>query len=107
METNVKTTKQVEAGAKKEFSIRKLLNVIGIFIFGGLALTNLTNPLSSAKYTTEFLMFISGTAIFYYILVNMYFIGGVWKKVFYSILILLGGFSLVMAFYLTGNTLSH
>jgi hypothetical protein len=54
LETNIQTSQNVEVEMKKEMSMKKLLNIIGIFIFGGLALTNLTNPLPSCDYTKEF-----------------------------------------------------
>ncbi|TYR80914.1 YfhO family protein [Priestia megaterium] len=92
---------------KKEVSLKKLLNIIGIFIFCGLALTNVTNPLPSNELTKEFLLFIGGCAIIYYILVSIYFIGELWRKVFYSSLILLSCFSLFMVFYLATNSIPH
>lgn len=107
METNIQTSHNVEIVTNKEVSLRKLLNIIGIFIFGGLALTNVTNPLPSNELTKEFLLFIVGSAIIYYFLVSIYFIGGFWRKVFYAILILLSGCSLFMVFYLVTNSIPH
>ncbi|WP_324829297.1 hypothetical protein [Qipengyuania zhejiangensis] len=92
---------------KKEVSMRKLFNIIGIFIFGGLALTNVINPLPSSEQAKEFLIFITGSAIVYYILVSIYFFGGLWRKVFYASLILLSGVSLFMIFYLASNPIPH
>ncbi|ECL9256516.1 hypothetical protein FT376_09145 [Campylobacter jejuni] len=91
---------------KKEVSLRRLLNVIGIFIFGGLALSIVTNPIPSDDIK-EFLLFIFGSAIIYYFLVNIYFIGHIGRKIFFTTLILLGCFSLYMIFYLSTNSIQH
>ncbi|MGY6209504.1 hypothetical protein ACXEO8_05975 [Cytobacillus firmus] len=107
MEPNVQMSQSVEIVTKKEVSKRKLLNIIGIFIFGGLALTNVTNPLPSSDYTKEFLLFIGGSAIIYYFLVNIYFIGQIGRNIVYTTLILLGCFSIFMAFYIATNSIPH
>ncbi|MBM7583958.1 hypothetical protein JOC86_000495 [Bacillus pakistanensis] len=107
MEPNVQTSQNVEFVTKKEVSMRKLLNIIGIFIFGGLAITNVTNPLLSSELTREFLLFIGGTAIIYYFLVNIYFIGQIGRKIVLIILSLLVCFSIFMAFYLATNSIPH
>ncbi|MGS2778252.1 hypothetical protein ACVBAX_12840 [Robertmurraya sp. GLU-23] len=69
-----------EITTENEVSMRKLLNVIGIFIFGGLVLTNFTTPLPSYESTKEYLVFIAGITFIYYLLVNIYFKGGLGKK---------------------------
>ncbi|MCA1030922.1 hypothetical protein LCL95_07815 [Bacillus timonensis] len=107
METNVQTSQNIEIATKKEVSMRKLLNIIGIFIFCGLALTNVTNPLPSSDYTKEFLLFIIGSAIIYYFLVNIYFKGQVGRKIVFTILILIACFSIFMVFYLGDNSVPH
>jgi hypothetical protein len=107
LETNVQTSQNVEIVTKKEVSMRKLLNIIGIFIFCGLTLTNVTNLLPSSEYTKEFLLFIGGSAIIYYFLVNIYFIGQIGRKIVLTTLILLGCFSIYMALYLSTNSIPH
>ena len=107
METNVQTSQNVEIATSKEVSMRQLLNIIGIFIFSGLALTNVTSPLPSSDYTKEFLLFIGGSAIIYYFLVNTYFFGQIGRKIVFTILILLGSFSVFMAFYHATNSVAH
>ncbi|MGD6969004.1 hypothetical protein ACQCVP_21525 [Rossellomorea vietnamensis] len=107
METNVQTSQNVRVVTKQEVSMRKLLNIIGIFIFVGLALTNLTNPLPSFDYTIEFLRFIVGISTTYYILVNAFFIGEIGRRVVLTILFVLGSFSIFMAVYLATNPASH
>ncbi|WP_243291295.1 hypothetical protein [Bacillus sp. FJAT-47783] len=122
METNLQTSQHVEIVTNKEVSLRKVLNVIGIFIFVGLALTTVTIPISLNEkmewyinedkkmgFTElkEFFLFISGSAFIYYFLVNIYFIGRSWRKVVFIILILLTGFSLFMVFYLLNHSTPH
>jgi len=92
---------------KQEVGVRKLLNIIGVFIFGGLALTNVSNPLPSSDYTRQFMLFIVGSTMIYYFLVNIYFIGKVGKKIVFTILILLGSVSMIIAFYLSTNSCTH
>jgi hypothetical protein len=104
--TKIQTSQNVEIVTKEEKSLRKVLNVIGIFIFGGLAFTNVTNPIPSNQIK-DFLLFISGSALIYYFLVNIYFLGRPWRKVFYASLIVLLGFSLFMVFYLTAHSMPH
>ncbi|WP_232311277.1 hypothetical protein [Robertmurraya korlensis] len=107
METNVQTSQNAVIVANKESSMRRLLNIIGIFIFGGLALTNVTSPLPSSNYTKEFMLFIVGSAITYYLMVNIYFIGQLGRKLVFTMLILLGCFSMFMIFYLSTNPITH
>jgi len=92
---------------QKEVSLKKLLYGFGLFIFGGMVLTNMTNPLPSMDKTMEFLLFIFGSFLIYYFLVHVYFRGGLWRKIFYLILILLWGISICMAIYLAGNLTAH
>lgn len=105
METKMQTSQNVEIERTPEADFKKVLNIIGVFIFAGLALTSVTNPMP-AKYLKEYLMFIGGSAIIYYFLLNIYFIGETWRKVFYASLIVLGIGSLSMAIYLFSHS-SH
>ncbi len=99
METRMHTSHNVEIERSPEANFKKILNIIGAFIFAGLALTSVTNDMP-AKYLKEYLLFIGGSALMYYFLLNIYFIGGTWRKVFYGSLMLLGIGSLSMAVYL-------
>jgi len=107
LKTNVKTSQNVEIVTIKEVSMRKLLNIIGMFIFCGLALSIITTPISSSEDTKEFLLFIVGSAIIYYFLVNIYFIGQLGRRIVFTILILLCCFSIFMAWYLATNSTPH
>lgn len=99
MKTEMQTSQKVEIERNPESDLKKGLNIVGIFIFAGLALTTVTNPMP-AKYLKEYLLFIGGSAIIYYFFLNIYFIGGIWRKVFYAILAVLGIVSMSMAIYL-------
>lgn len=92
---------------KREVSLKNLLYGIGLFIFGGMALTNVTTPLSSKEETKEFLLFIFGSSLIYYFLVSIFYISGLWRKVFYAILILLFLVSIFMFFYLISHSIPH
>ncbi|MEH6989706.1 hypothetical protein [Cytobacillus firmus] len=92
---------------EKQGILKKILYGIGLLIFGGMALTNLTTPLPSKEETKEFLLFIFGCALIYYFLVSVYFLGGLWRKVFYASLILLCGLSVFMAIYLAMHSMPH
>lgn len=106
MEINKQASHNTELVTEKEMSMRKLLNVLGLLIFGGLALSILTTPPPS-HYINEFLLFIFGSAITYYFLANLYFIEGMWRKVFFKSLILLCGVSIFMIFYLVVHPIAH
>lgn len=105
MGTKMQTSKKVEIERNPEAEFKKILNIIGVFIFAGLALTSVTNPMP-AKYLKEYLMFIGGSGLVYYFLLNIYFIGEAWRKVFYGSLAVLGIGSLSTAIYLFINS-SH
>ncbi|SEN97462.1 hypothetical protein SAMN05192533_13410 [Mesobacillus persicus] len=106
MEPNTQMSHKTELTTKKEGSLRNLFYGIGLFIFAGLALTLVTNPIASYK-AKEFLLFIVGSAVLYFLLVSVYFIGGLWRKVFYISCLLLFGFSLFMIFYLATHGTAH
>ncbi|MGZ9870008.1 hypothetical protein ACU3L3_16500 [Priestia endophytica] len=107
METKLQTNQNVEIKSKKEASLRKLLNMIGLLIFGGLALTIITNPPHSTNEIKEFLLFIAGSAFVYYALVNLYFIGQSWRKVVYASLLIIGSVSIFIIFYLSTSSIPH
>jgi hypothetical protein len=102
----MQTSKKVEFLAEKEVSLRKVLNAIGVFIFGALALTIVTNPIVVDEIK-NFILFIFSSAIIYFFLVNIYFLGGLWRYVFYASLIFISDFSLFMVFYLSTNSMPH
>jgi hypothetical protein len=106
LKNEIQTSETLELKTQKEVSMKTLLNVVGIFIFSGLALTFFTKSYSSNEIK-EFLLFIFGSAFIYYFLVNIYFLGAVGRKIFFVILILLSCFSIYMIFYLATNSTLH
>ncbi|MCM3584737.1 hypothetical protein M3182_03125 [Mesobacillus maritimus] len=107
MQTKVQTSQNMEIKTTIEPNTRKFFNLIGLFIFAGWALTSVTAPLPSSTYTKDFLLFVGVSAAIYFFLVNIYFIGGLARKVFYASLILLSILSLSTAVYLATNSVPH
>ena len=105
METKMQTSQKVEIERNPESDLKKVLNIIGLFIFGGMALTSITNAMP-ADYLKEYLVFIAASALIYYFLVSIYFLGQSWRKVFYAVIIMLGVGSLSMVFFLVSHS-SH
>lgn len=60
-----------------------------------------------AEKIKEFLLLIIFSSLLYFFLVNIYHKEGLWKKVYYSSLILLGSFSLFMAIFLATNSIPY
>lgn len=82
----------------KTISSRTLINIIGIFIFIGLALSPITQSYSSnqslgtfmnTKKTKEFYIFLTVISILFFTLANIYFIGKIGKIIFYTALSLM------------------
>ncbi|CAG9620389.1 hypothetical protein [Sutcliffiella rhizosphaerae] len=80
--------------------MRRILNIFGILIFGGLAISYVIPLPISSKYTNEFILFMLVSTILYYILVNIYFMGQMGEKIFTRVLFIVGLFSIFMAFYI-------
>ncbi|WP_025026941.1 hypothetical protein [Caldalkalibacillus mannanilyticus] len=111
MEVNPQKSTDIEIITKKNIELRTLLNWMGIVIFLGCLVTIWTMPLSlnraleitqneeiimSPKKIKELLLFVFGSAIVYFFLVNFYFVGRIWRKIFFVSLILFIIFSLCM-----------
>ena len=88
MEINPQTSRNIEIVTKKEITIRKVLNIYGVFTVLALILSIFTNAISinenmqinynenlimGAKKIKDFLLFIFGSAIVYFSLVNLYY----------------------------------
>jgi hypothetical protein len=95
---------------------------MGIVIFGGLLLQSITIPISlnssgelfqmeeikmSAREFLGYALFTLGCGMVYYFLVNSYFMGKKWRKIFFITITLLGFFSIYMVFYLVQHHPSH
>jgi formate/nitrite transporter FocA (FNT family) len=104
MEVKYQTSTNFKTHIKKALGLRPLLNIVGVFIFLGLILTIVTVPYGmnenleftqmeklkmEPKEIKEFLLFISGAALIYFFLANIYFIGTLGRKVFFITLIVL------------------
>jgi hypothetical protein len=122
LELEYQKTPEFQPIAEKEYSLRTVLNIMGVVIFGGILLQSLTIPImlegnggfsqiEEIKMSTgefvEFIWFTFGCGMIYYFLVNIYFIGGNWRRVFFVSITLLGFFSIFMVFYLLQHPLSH
>lgn len=115
MEVNPQKSTDIEIVTEKNIELRAVLNWLGIIIFLGCLLTILTMPFSlnraleisqneeiimSPKKIKELLLFVFGSAIVYFFLVNFYFMGRMWRKIFFVSLILFIIFSLCMVVFL-------
>ncbi len=122
MELNYKTSPNYKIVSKKQYTVRTVLNIMGIVIFGGLLLQSITIPISlnssgklfqieeikmSAREFLEYALFTLGCGMVYYFLVNSYFVGKKWRKIFFITITLLGFFSIYMVFYLVQHHPSH
>jgi hypothetical protein len=122
LELNYKTSPNYQAVPKKQYKVRTVLNIMGIVIFGGLLIQSITLPISfnssgelsqikeikmSASEFLKYGQFTLGCGLLYYILVNIYFMGEKWRKIFFIIITLLGIFSICMVFYLLLHPPSH
>lgn len=100
-----------EITLKKQRTVRTVLNITGVLIFLGLALSIYTMPLTlnenkeiyfnhdyklKPSYLKEFIAFIVGSAIIYFSLVNLFFLERVGKRIVYIAL----GFLLVVTVYM-------
>ncbi|KEZ52874.1 hypothetical protein [Metabacillus indicus] len=80
-------------------NMRRLLMLFGILLIGGSALTALTNPLPPNEQI-EFLLFLGIIAGIYYLLLGLYFLGGLWRRLFFILLLTAGIMCILMSFYL-------
>ena len=80
-------------------NMRRLLMLFGILLIGGSALTALTNPLPPNE-RIEFLLFLAIIAGIYYLLLGLYFLGGLWRRLFFILLLTAGIMCIFMSFYL-------
>lgn len=122
MQIQQQTSNNVEIVTKKKLNTKRVLNLYGLFTVIALISSIFTIPISvnenlqlfynkelllETYKVKEFLQFIFVSALFFFFLVNIYAKGKVWSKVFYVTLILLFGYSLVMAIYLVVYSMPH
>lgn len=94
-----------EMNTSTEQSMKNLLMLFAIVIFGGSALTTLTNPLP-ANERIEFLLFLGISAGIYFLFLVLYFLGGLWRRLFFIFLLIAGIMSVIMSFYLAVYSLN-
>jgi hypothetical protein len=89
LETNTQTSQSIEIVTKKEITIRTVLNIYGIFTVCALLLSSWTTPISInedmqlfynediknklEEHRMEFFLFILGSSLAYFSLVNLYY----------------------------------
>ncbi|WKA56638.1 hypothetical protein [Planococcus shixiaomingii] len=115
-------SQNTETVTKEEITLRTVFNVYGVFAFLGLILSIFTHPISGNENTyifydqalmmdsntmKEFLLFILASSFIYFCLVNIYFLGRLWRKAVFATLILLAIFSLVLIFYSITSPIAH
>jgi hypothetical protein len=122
MELQYKAPQDYKPEDKIQDPAKAVLNISGIFIFGGLLLQSITMPVTmdsqfqlyriedlimSGKESINYFLFCLGSGLIYFLLVHLYFRTGNRKNAFYSIILLLGLASIYMVFYLTLHPASH
>ncbi|WP_404458148.1 hypothetical protein [Sutcliffiella horikoshii] len=100
---------------KKELTMKRLLNIIGLFIFLGMIIMALTNPLTidpnlgiyqidkaviKGKELYNFAIFLLISSITYFLLVQLYFSSAIGLKVFFIVLSVLAIAAPMVAIYL-------
>lgn len=100
---------------KKELSMKSLLNIIGLFIFLGMIIMAVTNPLTidpnlgiyqtdkavmKGKKLYEFAIFLLVSSFTYFLLVQLYFSTAKGRKVFFIIISILAIAAPMVAIYL-------
>lgn len=100
---------------KKELSMKSLLNIIGLFIFLGMIIMAVTNPLTidpnlgiyqtekavmKGKKLYEFAIFLVVSSFTYFLLVQLYFSTLKGRKVFFIVLSVLAIAAPMVAIYL-------
>ena len=96
------STKNTEKS--RDITLKSVLNTYGACLFLGLLLSIFTHGIEDR---TGFLLFILISSIVYFILLNLYFISEIGRKVVFITLCLIGLFSLCMVFYFQLNPAAH
>ena len=97
MDTYSKATPKSEGISVKEFTVRKVLNGYGVFLFLGLLLSIFTHEIED---TNGFLLFILILSVLYFVMLNLYFINDFGRIMVYGMMGAIAFFSLFMVFYL-------
>lgn len=97
MSENIKYRKKKEPASKKPISLRGILNIYGLLMFISLPLTIYTHPVT--ENVNGFWVFILVGFIVYFFLLNLYYFGGIWRKVVFISLCLIALFSISSAVF--------
>lgn len=104
MSTQSRVLPKATADHSRGITIRTVLNIYGVFLFLGLIVSIFTHEI---KDVSGFLFFIAISSVLYFLLLNLYFISDLGRKVVYITVAAIGLFSLFMAFYLQINPAAH
>jgi glucan phosphoethanolaminetransferase (alkaline phosphatase superfamily) len=104
MDLHSKELPTTEANTPREFTVRTVLNIYGVFLFLGLVVSIFTHGVEDIN---GFLFFILISSVLYFLLLNLYFTSELWRKVVFITICLMALFSLFMVFYLQMNTVAH
>ncbi|WP_273122631.1 hypothetical protein ACNRWW_04625 [Metabacillus sp. HB246100] len=122
MQLQQELSKNVEIVTKREWNVKRVLTIYGLFTVFALVISIFTVPISISENLQlfyneelllkfykikEFLLFIFGSAFLFFFLVTIYAKGKRWNNVFYVTLILLFGFSLFMFSHLIFHSTPH
>ncbi|MEI5907064.1 hypothetical protein WAK64_08340 [Bacillus spongiae] len=121
MQVQPQISSSVTIVTKKEMTLRRVLNTYGFFTVISLVLWIFTNPITLENMNfyfndkkmletyqiMKYMSFVAGSGVIYFFLVNIYFMGQKWRKVFYTAITLLFCLSLFMVFYLLPNATPH
>lgn len=94
---DLQTNKKKETGVKRIIGLRAIWNIYGLLTFSALAVSIFVHPVT--ENIEGFVFFILISSAVYFSLVNLYYLGSIWKKVIFVSLFLIALFSILAAVY--------
>lgn len=104
MDAHSQASSDIETDVPKEITAQKVLNIYGIFLFLGLILSIFTHGIEDIN---GFLLFILISSVLYFLMLNLYFVSDLGRKVVFAMMGAIALFSLFMVFYLQINPAAH
>lgn len=104
MDAHSQAWSDTETDVPKEITTQKVLNLYGIFLFLGLILSIFTHGIEDIN---RFLLFILISSVLYFLMLNLYFVSDLGRKVVFGMMGAIALFSLFMVFYLQINPAAH
>ena len=104
MDTHSHASSDTEFDTPKETTAQKVLNLYGIFLFSGLLMSIFTHGIEDVN---GFLIFILVSSLLYFLMLNLYFISDLGRKLVFGMMGAIALFSLFMVFYLQINSVAH